>query len=110
MTIRLRRWRWTRDPWATLVAALAAYRLTRLVTTDDLPPARKLRALLSEKTPDEYAALWSCPWCMGAWVSLGVTLVAEAADRKGRRDTFLLAALPWAISAVVGMLAEREIS
>lgn len=109
MTIRLRRWRWTRDPWATLVAALAAYRLTRLVTTDDLPPARKLRALLSEKTPDEYAALWSCPWCFGFWSAAAVAGLAELADRRGRLDTFLLAAMPWALSAVGGLLAEREV-
>lgn len=97
-----------RDPWTVAVAALAAYRLTRLVTTDDLPPARALRDVLADNTPEAYAMLWSCPWCFGFWTSLAVTGLAEAADRCGKRDAFLLAALPWAISAVGGMIAERE--
>lgn len=100
--------RWTRDPWTVAVAALAAYRLTRLVTTDHLPPAVKLRQWLSERTPGGYAALWSCPWCFGFWTSGAVTVLAELADRHGRRDAFLLAAMPWALSAVGGMIAERE--
>lgn len=102
--------RWTRDPWTVTVAALAAYRLTRLVTTDHLPPAVKLRNWLSDNTPGDYAVLWTCPWCFGAWVSLGVTTAAEFADRRGHRDAFLLAAMPWAISTVSGFLAEREVS
>lgn len=92
------------------MAALAAYRLTRLVTTDDLPPAVKLRQALADKTPDEYAMLWSCPWCFGFWTSGAVAALAELADRRGRRDAFLLAAMPWALSAVGGMIAEREAS
>jgi hypothetical protein len=102
--------RWIRDPLALAVSALASYRLTRLMTTDHLPPAEKARTWLEEKTPGNYAVLWTCPWCFGAWVSLGVTLAAEVADRKGRPDVFLLAAMPWALSTVAGMIAEREIS
>jgi hypothetical protein len=109
-SLRRRRQRWVRDPWTVTIAALAAYRLTRLVTTDDLPPANRLRQALSDATPDAYAMLWSCPWCLGFWTSGAVTAAAELADRKGRRDAFLLAALPWAVSTVAGFLAEREIS
>jgi hypothetical protein len=39
-----------------------------------------------------------------------VTGAAELADRRGRRDTFLLAAMPWAVSTVAGLLAEREVN
>ena len=101
---------WVRDPWTVTITALTAYRLTRLVTTDELPPAVRLRQALARATPDEYAMLWSCPWCMGFHVSVAVTALAEYADRRGRRDVFLLAALPWALSAVGGLIAEREVS
>jgi len=105
-----RRQRWTRDPWTVTLAALTAYRITRLVTTDDLPPAVRLRQWLTQRTPDEYAMLWSCPWCFGFWTSGAVAGLAELADRRGHRDLFLLAAMPWALSTVAGMLAEREVA
>ena len=70
----------------------------------------RLREVLADNTPGEYAALWSCPWCFGFWTSTAVTGLAELADRRGHRDTFLLAALPWALSAVGGIIAEREVS
>lgn len=108
--LRRRRQKWVSDPWTVTVAALAAYRLTRLVTTDHLPPAVKLRTWLSDNTPGDYAVLWTCPWCLGFWTSGAVAVLAELADRHGRRDAFLLAAMPWALSAVGGMIAEREAS
>lgn len=109
MTSLRRRRRWTSDPITLTAAALTTYRLTRLVTTDDLPPAVRLRGWLADHTPDEYAMLWSCPWCLGFWTSAAVTAVAELADRAGHRDKFLLAAMPWALSAVSGLIAEREL-
>lgn len=90
------------------MAGLAAYRLTRLVTTDHLPPAVKLRNWLSDNTPGDYAVLWTCPWCMSFWFSSAVAATAELADRAGKRDAFLLAAMPWAISTISGFLAEQE--
>jgi hypothetical protein len=102
--------RWTRDPWTVIVAALASYRITRLVTADHLPPMQKLRDTLTEKTPAGYDILWTCPWCCGWWVSLALTGAAELADRHGHRDAFLLAAMPWAVSTVAGLLAEHEVS
>jgi hypothetical protein len=105
-----RRGGWTRDPWTVAVAALASYRLTRLATTDDFPPAVRARDALAKRTPAGYDMLWSCPWCLGAWIAAGVTAAAELAGRRKRRDLFLLAAMPWAISAVTGLLADREVS
>ena len=90
------------------MAALAAYRITRLVTTDHLPPMQQLRAVLEDNTPAGYDVLWSCPWCMGFWTSAAVTGLAELADRHGKRDLFLLAAMPWALSTVSGMIADKE--
>lgn len=101
---------WTRDPWTALVAALASYRVTRLITTDHFPPAERFRNWAADQMPDGYEVLWSCPWCVGAWVSLGAVITAEVADRHRKRHWFLLAALPWAISTAAGFLAEREVS
>jgi hypothetical protein len=101
--------RWIRDPLALAVSALASYRLTRLMTTDHLPPAEKARTWLEERTPGNYAVLWTCPWCFSFWTSAAIVAVGEIAERKGRRNTFLLALMPWALSTVAGMIAEREI-
>jgi hypothetical protein len=102
--------RWTRDPVALVVAALASYRLTRLVTTDHLPFVVDARNKLERATPLKYQMLWTCPWCFGFWSALAVTVTGEIAERRGHRDAFLLAATPWAISTVSGMIAEREVN
>ncbi len=101
--------RWTRDPLTIAVAALASYRLTRLITTDHLPVVVDARNRAERATPLNYQMLWTCPWCLGFWVALLVTGAAEVADRRGHHDTFLIAAMPWAISAVSGTIAEREV-
>lgn len=101
--------RWVRDPWTVLVAALASYRITRLVVTDRLPPVTKAREAVADRMSPEYAELLECPWCLGFWTSGLVAAAAELAERRGRRDAFLLAALPWAISTISGLLADREV-
>ncbi len=56
---------------------LTSARVTRLVVADSFPPIARLRSRLS--APGGWRAyLLSCPWCMGAWVALGVTLGTEA--------------------------------
>ena len=102
--------RWIRDPLTVVVTALAGYRVTRLVTADHFPPVRKARVWVEDRTPDEYAMVWTCPWCIGAWIAGAMTVAAEIADRKNHRDAFVLAAMPWALSAITGVLAEREAS
>lgn len=101
---------WTRDPWTALIATLASYRVTRLITTDHLPPAEDLRNWLADRTPEGYDTLWACPWCLGFWVAAATAALAELADRKRKRKLFLLLAMPWAISTVTGAIAEREVN
>jgi hypothetical protein len=101
---------WTRDPWTALVAALASYRVTRLITTDHFPPAERFRDWATDQMPDGYEVLWSCPHCVGFWVAAATAATAEAFDRKRKRHWFLLLAMPWAISTVSGVIAEREIN
>lgn len=97
-----------------IVQVLAAYRLTRLLQVDDLPPLPDLReklgiaqaeaegSTLRGRLLKEFAYGFNCPWCLGFWVSVGV-LVANAAFPALWRP--LASAL--ALSAVVGHLRTK---
>lgn len=107
---------------ALVVDALAAYRLTRLVTTDDLtdePRSAVIRwayrragdhrftdpveFVHGDAAAPKLATLVTCPWCAGMWVALGVAVARRVAPRSWR---VLAEAL--AMSAVTGLIASRE--
>lgn len=118
---------WVNSP-LFLVYALAALRLTRLWTTDSLPPLPQLRASLhmwlarrrardvnnrlskGTLTPIEAARdhhmskLLTCAWCVGFWISAAVVLAASSPIEPYLR----LLALALAFSAIVGLLSGRE--
>lgn len=82
------------------VQAAAAYRLTRLLQVDSLPPLPAVRSWLITRYPDHpLIELVSCPWCLGFWVSAGV-VAADAMAPKLWRPL----ALALALSAAVGHL------
>lgn len=60
-----------------LLLALASARVTRLLVADAFPPVARLRSRLAAHG-DWQDYLLSCPWCMGAWVALALTLATEA--------------------------------
>lgn len=95
---------WVMTPWV-FVYALAAYRVTRLITRDSLPPMARLRDHVLDRWGDSgWSELIVCPWCMGFWISSAATVVASTpADVVGR-----WIAVPFAMSAVVGLLASRD--
>lgn len=100
---------WTRDPLTLAVTAAAAYRVTRLLVSDRLPPLVRARRELADRLPDDWAYGVACPWCVGFWVSAAAVATAELAHRTRRgRERYLLAALPWAISAAVGAASDSE--
>jgi hypothetical protein len=86
------------------VAALAAFRLTRLVVQDDAPVIAQARAAVIRSAGEESALArgLACPWCAGFWVSAGVALAVYRwpVTRK-------LALVP-ALSAVVGLLSTLD--
>jgi hypothetical protein len=99
------------DWWTLTLLGLAAYRVYRLFAMDtilDIP-----RAWLvglggwreGQATPPGYrsrlAEFLICPWCLGFWVALSWW----AAWQQWPHGT-LVAAAPFAISAVVGILGE----
>lgn len=82
-----------------LIDALAAYRLTRLVTADSI--TEPLRAaviastyaegldegetwdevVMNDPRPPRLAELVTCRWCAGVWVSFGVVAARRFAPR-----------------------------
>lgn len=63
---------------------------------------------MSDRAP-AYAHGVTCPHCVSFWVAVLAVLGRTVAERRGRRKAWTVAALPWAMSAVTGILAEREV-
>lgn len=95
-----------------LCDVLATARVTRLATRDHLPPALRLRQqLLHRGRNSPWSAVWVCPWCLGFWVAvivLGLHLLLAAITGLAGVVVYELLLAPFAISHVVGMLAELE--
>lgn len=95
------------------VQAAAAYRITRLIQEDDLPPLPQLRERMnaatvkragqdaltpSDAVKAELTYMVNCPWCLGFWVSVAVLLADAAVPRLWRPLATALA-----LSAAVGL-------
>lgn len=90
-----------------LLDALAAFRLTRLVTEDAITePLRKRIVAQSYAAPGGIGSkvhkLIECPWCAGFWISAGVIVARAAAPRAWEPVARVLA-----LSAAVGLIAEN---
>lgn len=73
-------------PLDLLIDAGAAYRLTLLVTTDEI--TQPLRDRIAADAPDSFLdRLVNCPWCAGVWVGMGVAAARAIAPR------------PWSVAA-----------
>lgn len=87
---------------------LAAYRLTRLATKDEItePVRQRLRAMSYRATPPPVAVkldtLLQCPWCAGFWIAAGVVTLRRFAPKA-----WTPAARVLATSAAVGIIATR---
>lgn len=95
---------WVGTVWF-IIYALAAYRVTRLITHDSLPPMARLRDYVLDRWGHSpWSELIVCPWCMGFWVSVATVAVASSpADPVTRWP-----ATGFAMSAIVGLLASRD--
>lgn len=62
-----------------VILSLAAYRITRLITTDDilLRPRLWLIEKLETSRFDKYAEGLTCSWCAGFWISLATVLISN---------------------------------
>ncbi len=98
--------------WTFSLLALAAYRVWRLAAVDTFPPIEWLRnRIVWYREPDDdsmwhqreaVAEFLKCPWCSGAWIVLA-WWVAWLAWPHG----IVVAAVPFAVSAVVGLVAKN---
>jgi hypothetical protein len=99
-------------PWTFALLALAAYRLWRLIGIDEITaPIRdrvtgRLWASGEDTRWERYHPtldkLIGCPWCLGAWVSLAATLAWWIWPHAT-----LIACVPFAVSAVVGLVTKN---
>lgn len=83
--------------WPFLLLALAAFRTWRLIAEDTIlnrPRARFVRWL---PKGEEFVL---CPWCSGAWISVGWWLAWCAWPHWT-----LVVSVPFALSAVVALVA-----
>lgn len=78
--------------------ALAAYRVTRLVTRD------RITAPVRDRFDPEgvVGELIRCSWCTGVWVAAGVVAARRVAPR-----VWAPAAEALAVAAVVGLIADN---
>lgn len=80
------------------VDVLAAYRLTRLVTTDKI--MRRPRVALMSRG----VTAIDCDWCVGVWVAFGVV-----AARRYAPAVWSPVATALALSALTGLAAEHTL-
>jgi hypothetical protein len=90
------------DPWTFIILALAVFRATRLVTTDQIFEPLRQR-IWSKFPPNTFLGyLLTCNWCSSIWVSAifvaGYILLPYA--------TFVVSLL-LALSAVAAYIAAR---
>lgn len=85
-----------------VLAALATYRVTRLVVADRITarPREWLQARF-----DAVGYLVGCVWCASVWIAPGAALLAALAPDN--RATWVVLGVP-ALSAVAGFLASLE--
>lgn len=106
------------SPWEFLILALGAYRLTRLIGWDDLPPIARLRGRImgehrytnstEAREPivvyrrPVLAHFLHCPFCQGFWVCVAVYCCWLAVPKWT-----LVGLLVFALNAVVGLTARN---
>lgn len=91
--------------WETILLALAAYRVWRLLSEDViLDPLRSwmLKMVRPEARRTRLAQFIDCPFCLGFW-----TAVAWWGAWEAWPHGTLVAAAPWAIAAAAAIIATR---
>lgn len=86
--------------WPFVLLALAAYRLWRLLALDAV--IDRWRQPVLRRVPEKLHQGVECPYCFGAWVAVGWWLAWQIWPH-----TTLAIAVPFALSAVVGLIGAR---
>jgi hypothetical protein len=102
------------DWWTLILLGLAAYRMFRLIAMDTLldtprgwlvrlPPGWREGMALPRGYRSRLAEFLVCPWCLGFWVALAWWGAWQLWPHG-----VLVVAAPFAISAVVGLVAQLD--
>ena len=89
-----------------VIDALASYRVTRLLVSDDIVDRQRdaLVDRLRRGGHRKLVELSECPWCIGFWVACGVVAARRAIPR-----TWAPVAEAFAFSAVSGLVAVARV-
>jgi len=85
------------DWWQLSLLALAAFRFWRLIAEDTITARPRHAVIRKIRGFEEWI---TCPWCAGAWVTIGWWLAWVAWPHWS-----LVVATPFAISAIIGLIA-----
>lgn len=98
-----------------ITLALAAFRVTRLVTIDEFSPSEWFREKITERfgAYSSWVTLFTCCWCFGAWCSIILVTFTHHFVYDIIRDEVLspfgvLALVTAAISSLVGYLGTYD--
>lgn len=83
-----------------IILALAAYRITHLITTDAIADKFREKVWSKFAPSTRIGYLITCNWCTGFWVSFGLVAGASILPQL----TFVVS-LIMAMSAVVGLIS-----
>ena len=92
--------------WEAVFLAGAAFRVWRLIAQDTILDEARDRLVKADSRSEYRQGLdefLRCPWCMGFWVSVAwwiAWLIFPHAT--------VVVAVPWAISAAVGLIAKAD--
>jgi hypothetical protein len=93
------------EPWAAVLLAAAAFRVWRLIAADKILDRPRdwltRRPMYSDGLHRVTLDMWlHCPWCSGAWVTLGWWAAWMICP-----EWTVVAAVPFALNAVVALVA-----
>lgn len=92
-----------------VLIGLASYRAWAFLALDTITV--RLRALLFFRDPPagDFRRLgrvgyyyWMCPWCLGAWITAGITIVTNATIDGGVGAPLLVFGAAAALTALIG--------
>lgn len=86
-------------PWELALIVLAAWRVWRLLAEDTILDGVR-RAVLRRWPSETVAEFMDCPYCLGFWVALAWVIALWVEPYWT-----VVAAVPWAVSAGVAVLA-----
>ena len=90
------------DLFTFLILSLATFRISRLLTTDVILEDMRDRIWKKYSPLTKFGYLFTCMWCMSFWVALVIVICYTIIPTVA----FLLA-LPFALSAVAGLVAHN---